>query len=336
MEQAIRERYSDDILQEAQRRYGIQPDNCQKLGGFESYLYEFAKSGNGRSYILRIGHSKRRTVELIQGEVDWINYLAAGGAGVAKAVLSDQGNLVEMIDDGYGSHFLATAFVKAPGGSPWQMEKWDETLFERYGRLLGRLHRLSRDYELPNPEWKRPSWDDPIMRVENWLPPEERLIQEKFVATIEYLQSLPQAKAGYGLIHQDAHGGNFFVDEDYNITLFDFDDCVYGHYINDIAIVLFYAVTNRPDAEEFGPHFFDHFMRGYRQENQLDPHWFAEIPHFLKLREFDLYAIIFRSFDVNNLDDEPWVAAFMNGRKQRLENDVPYLTMDFADFAQSF
>jgi Ser/Thr protein kinase RdoA (MazF antagonist) len=193
---------------------------------------------------------------------------------------------------------------------------------------------LSKDYELPHPAWKRPSWDDPIMRVENWLPPEEKLVQEKFVALVQYLQSLPQNREGYGLIHQDAHGGNFFVDEDYNITLFDFDDCVYGHYINDIAIVLFYAVTNRPDAEEFGPHFFHHFMRGYRQENQLDPHWFAEIPHFLKLREFDLYAIIFRSFDVNNLDDAPWVAAFMNGRKQRLENDVPYLAMDFASFSQ--
>ncbi len=332
MEQAIRERFTDDILQEAQLRYGIKPDNCQELGGFESFMYEFAR--NGRDYILRVGHSKRRTVELIQGEVDWINYLAAGGAGVARAVLSDAGNLVEMIADGHGGHFLATAFVKAPGGNPWQMEKWDETLFKRYGRLLGRIHRLSRDYELPNPEWKRPSWDDPIMRVENWLPPEEKVAQEKFMDTIQYLQSLPQDKEGYGLIHQDAHGGNFFVDEDYNITLFDFDDCAYGHYIYDIAMALFYAVTNRPDAEEFGPHFFRHFLRGYRQENQLAPHWFAEIPNFLKLREFDLYAVIFRSFDVNNLDEHAWVATFMNGRKQRLEQDIPYLAMDFASFSQ--
>ena len=332
MEQAIRERFTDDILQEAQLRYGIKPDNCQELGGFESFMYAFTR--NSGDYILRIGHSKRRTVELIQGEVDWINYLAAGGAGVARAVLSDAGNLVEMIDDGHGGHFLATAFVKAPGGNPWQMEKWDETLFERYGRLLGRIHRLSKEYTLPNPEWQRPSWDDPIMRVENWLPPEEKVVQEKFVATIQYLQSLPQDKEGYGLIHQDAHGGNFFVDEDYNITLFDFDDCAYGHFIYDIAMALFYAVTNRPDAEEFGPHFLNHFMRGYQQENQLAPHWFAEIPYFLKLREFDLYAVIFRSFDVNNLDEQPWVATFMNGRKQRLEQDIPYLAMDFASFSQ--
>ena len=124
------------------------------------------------------------------------------------------------------------------------------------------------------------------------------------------------------------------MDDDYNITLFDFDDCAYGHFIYDIAMALFYAVTNRPDAAKFAPHFFQHFMRGYRQENQLESHWFAEIPHFLKLREFDLYAVIYRSFDVNNLDEHPWIATFMNGRKERLENDVPYLTMDFASFSQ--
>ena len=332
MEQAIRERYNDDILQEARQRYGIEAENSQNLGGFESFMYEFTRSDN--DYILRIGHSKRRSVELIQGEVDWINYLADGGAGVAKAVLSALGNLVEAIDDGHGGYFLATAFVKASGGNAWQMEKWDETLFERYGRLLGRIHRLSKNYQPANTEWQRPSWDDPIMRVENWLPPQEKLAQEKFAATIKYLQSLPQGKENYGLIHQDAHGGNFFVDGSYNITLFDFDDCAYGHYIYDIAMALFYAVTNRPDAEEFGPHFFQYFMRGYRQENQLDPAWFTEIPYFLKLREFDLYAVIFRSFDVNNLDEHPWIATFMNGRKQRLENDVPYLTMDFANFSQ--
>jgi Ser/Thr protein kinase RdoA (MazF antagonist) len=332
MERAIRERFTDAILQEAQQRYGIFPENCKELGGFESYLYEFSQ--NSSDYILRISHSKRRTDALIQGEVDWINYLAAGGAGVAKAVLSAQGNLVEPIDDGQDGRFLATAFIKAKGGNPWQMEKWDDTLFERYGRLLGKIHTLSKKYQPSQKDWKRPLWDDPIMRVENWLPPEEKLAQEKFLAVIEYLQSLPQDSDSFGLIHQDAHGGNFFVDDDYNITLFDFDDCAYGHFVYDIAMALFYAVTNRPDAAEFGPHFFEQFMRGYRQENQLDPHWLAEIPHFLKLREFDLYAVIFRSFDVNNLDEHPWVAAFMNGRKERLENDLPYLAMDFAAFSQ--
>lgn len=329
MEQAIRDRFNQKILTETAVRYGVTPEQIEKIGGFESFMFGFEQ--DGRPLILRLAHSKRRTANLIQGEVDWINYLAAGGAGVARAVLSANGELVEAIDDGQGGQFLATAFVKAPGGMAFQVKKWDERLFEQYGRLIGRIHCLTKSYQPANPAWRRPSWDDPVMRIDNWLPADQPIIRQRAEALIDYLQSLPQEPEGFGLIHQDPHAGNFFVDEDYHITLFDFDDCAYGHFIYDIAMALFYALTNRPDAAEFGPQFFTTFMRGYRQENQLDPKWFAEIPHFLKLREIDLYAVIHRSFDMENLDSSPWVAAFMNGRKEKLENDVPYLAMAFGE-----
>ncbi len=120
--------------------------------------------------------------------------------------------------------------------------------------------------------------------------------------------------------------GNFFVDKGH-ITLFDFDDSLYSWFVNDIAIVLFYAVRSWPDDEQsaFAHHFLDHFWQGYTQENQLSRDWLIHIPDFLKLRELDLYAVIHFSFDVNNLDDSPWVAKLMHNRKYRIERDIPYL-----------
>ena len=99
MEPEITKRYNDRILNEAIYRFDIPADQITPLDGFESYIYEYER-GNA-AYILRIGHSRRRTVELIQGEVDWINHLAAGGAGVVHAIHSTQGELVEAIDDGH-------------------------------------------------------------------------------------------------------------------------------------------------------------------------------------------------------------------------------------------
>jgi amicoumacin kinase len=327
METEIRNRYSDQILAVARQRYGIAPQQVRLLDGFESFMYAFEK--DGRCYILRLGHSRRRSPDLIRGEVDWINYLADGGAGVARAVLSAQGNLVELIDDGRGGHFLATAFVKAPGGPAWENGRWTPELFVEYGRLLGRMHRLTKSYQVPNPAWRRPQWDDPrMMETDRLLPPSEQAIIAKYHALMAELRALPQERDGFGLVHQDAHAGNFFVDEAGQITLFDFDDCVYGHFVYDLAMALFYAVTNRADAAEFGPHFWAHLWRGYQQENRLDPAWLALIPRFLKLREIDLYAVIHRSFDVNNITD-PWAARFMNGRKARIEADLPYLDMAF-------
>lgn len=327
MELEIKRRFSDAILKTARERYGIAKDDIEPLAGFESFIYACRKGDE--AFILRISHDRRRSEALIAGEVDWINYLAEGGAGVAHAILSEQGRLVEAIPDGEGGHFLATAFVRAASGPP-RGEQWNEALFERYGRLIGRMHVLSAGYTPTQPTWTRPAWNDPIMLfVEQWLPPEQTTIHTRYQALIARLAALPQNQATYGLIHQDAHAGNFFVDENGRITLFDFDDCVYSWYANDVAIVLFYAIINHPEPEAFGAQFMSHFLRGYRREHTLEAEWLAQMPDFLKLREMDLYAAIYRSFDVENLTD-PWVAGFMRGRRERIESDVPVVELPFA------
>jgi Ser/Thr protein kinase RdoA (MazF antagonist) len=331
MEKRIKERYNEAILQEAMGRYDIAPDRIRLLDGFESFLYEFQRGPE--TCILRIGHTFRRSEALIRGEVDWINYLADGGATVARAVLSSEGNLVETLDDGRGERFLATAFQKARGKPPWQAG-WSPSLYETYGQLLGRMHALSKGYEPADPAWRRPQWDDEIMLdVETHLPQTDSLVAARFRELMAHLAALPRDAEAYGLIHFDAHGGNFFVDGAGTITLFDFDDCNYSWYANDLAIVLFYLVVGEKDGPAFLAQFLPHFLRGYRRENRLDPGWLSEIPHFLKLREIDLYAIIHRSFDVENLDD-PWCSRYMQGRKQRIEDGLPFTNYDFEALAR--
>jgi Ser/Thr protein kinase RdoA (MazF antagonist) len=324
LEQIIRERFNDKILAEARQRYDLAPEALTDLGGFESFIYAFDRD-NGR-YILRMGHSRRRSADMIRGEVDWLNYLAAGGAGVARAVESANRELVEMLPDGHGDYFVATAFVRAPGNHVTR-EQWQEEFWVEYGRFLGKIHALTKNYEPSQPQWRRPDWDDPIFQVMGWLPESEWKVRQKYDELMAYLATLPQDRESYGLVHQDAHRGNFFVDEAGKITLFDFDDCIYSWYAYDVAIVIFYAITNEPEPDELAKRFFKHFRRGYEQENRLDTRWYREIPHFLKQREIDLYGVIYRSFDVDNLTDS-WVAWFMQGRKERIENDVPYVAVE--------
>jgi len=250
----------------------------------------------------------------------------------ARAILSENNRLVELVDDGQGEHFLATAFVRARGGHPKRAD-WTPRFYEVYGAMMGRMHALSKRYE-PDPSTWRPQWDDPIMlEVEQFLPPSEAITVDKYRVLIAHLRALSKDADSYGLIHQDAHTGNLFVDEAGNITLFDFDDCVYGWFIYDIAMALFYAVPfDLSGASCFTGEFMPPFLRGYRRENRLDPVWLKQLPYWLKMREIDLYAIVYRSFDVNNLDD-PWVASYMEGRKQRIENDVPFIDFDFESLA---
>ena len=325
MDQQIRDRYSPTILQEAMRRYGISNDQIRPLDAFESFIYEFERAE--KAYILRISHSLRRSQTLIQGEVDWINYLAERGVRVARAVCSEVGQLVEAIADGQGGYFLVTAFVKAQGQPPWEL--WTPNLYETYGQLLGRMHSLAQSYQPTQVAWRRPEWDDNVFEfVERYLPASEAVAKAKYRALCDYLNTLPKDVSSYGLIHQDAHGSNFLVDESGAITLFDFDECAYSWFINDIAIALFYIAMDAPEAPAFTGEFLTHFFRGYRQQNRLDPSWLKELPFFLKQREIEMYAVIHRDFDVNKIDDE-WCEQFMHERKYKIEHDVPYIDFEF-------
>ncbi|MCP4198367.1 MAG: phosphotransferase [Proteobacteria bacterium] len=332
MEKRIRDRYNDTILQQAVACYAISPNHIRLLDGFESYIYEFERDDG--EFILRIGHSFRRNKNLVLGEVDWINYLAAAGVSVARAIPSQSGQVVEFIDDGRNGQFLVTAFIKAPGRPVWEAG-WTDALYKTYGRLVGRMHALSKTYAPADTAWTRPRWDDPInMDMAQYLPDSESKAAAFFADTVAYLQSLPENRDSYGLIHQDAHAGNFFVDGQGAITLFDFDDCVYGHFIYDIAMVVFYMLVGVKDAVAYTRAFLPLFLRGYTSQNSLDPAWLAELPTFLKLREIDLYALIHRSFDLDNLDD-PWTIGYMQGRKARIDNNVPFVDFDFTELADT-
>ncbi len=99
-------------------------------------------------------------------------------------------------------------------------------------------------------------------------------------------------------------------------------------------MVLFYMALGRNNTAEFATEFLTHFMRGHRSENTPGDWWLREIPWFLKIREIELYAVIYRDFDipggdVSQIDDE-WCAAYMEGRKARIEGNVPFLNLDFA------
>ena len=326
MEKRIKDRYNDSILEQVRRSYGIGGDENRLLDGFESFIYEFDREG--RSFILRIGHSLRRSENLIRGEVNWINYLHQGGAGVSRAILAENGELVVPIEDGSGDYFLATAFEKAAGEPP-KKEDLGPKFYEDYGRLLGRMHALAKSYLPDDSAWKRFEWDDPELIEIQALPDKtESLVIEKYNHLRRYLEVLPKSQESYGLIHQDAHLGNLVLDNGGKITLFDFDDCTYSWFVNDIAIVLFYIALGKDNQAAFTEEFMTHFMRGYATENQLDEGWLSEIPYFLKLREIDLYAVIHRSFDVENID-HPWVAMFMKDRKSRIVNEIPFVDFDF-------
>jgi len=325
METFIKERFTQRILQEAINRFEGEAGSSIELDGFENFLYEFQRED--QALIIRIAHSSRRSEELIQGEIDWINYLAKQEIEVLHAISSKHGDFIETIADGQGQQFLAVCFSKVEGKPPWETG-WTDEGYRNFGRLIGKMHQATKGYKPSDTSCQRPLWEDPIIQdVERNLPKSEIKIRDIYRQYYTHACTLPKGKDAYGLIHFDANPSNLLIDDHGKITLIDFDDCCYSWFVNDLAIILFYMVMGKEDVTGFIEHFMMHFLDGYKSENQLDAKWLKEIPTFLKLREIDMYALILRDFGAET--DDPWCRRFLDGRKQRIEQDIPYIDFDF-------
>jgi Ser/Thr protein kinase RdoA (MazF antagonist) len=89
----------------------------------------------------------------------------------------------------------------------------------------------------------------------------------------------------YGLVHCDLNTTNFHVNNA-QITFFDFDDCAYNWFVNDIAVAmpLYSELFAKADWEARLTEFFQWYMRGYSEENHLDESWLEVLPISLRLQ----------------------------------------------------
>ena len=317
---------SEYILGEAAARYGVTADALQRLGSFESYVFAYSK--DGREYILKLTHSLHRTKEAVMAELDWVNYLADNGVTAARTIPSIHDRLVEVVEV-EDSYFLVYAFEKAAGRLS-KLADWDGRFIENWGRIIGRMHALTQDYVPPAPDLRRHAWhEDVSLDFEKHLPDSQTRVIEQARKLLKEIASLPHGRDSYGLVHSDMHHGNFFVD-DGRLIAFDFDDCHYDWFANDIAMPLFYVMRDADvgsDNLEFARFFWSTFINGYSSENSLAPEWAERIQLFLKLRELDLYTIIHAE---SAFDLSPWIQRFMDGRQQAIEENTPVIDIDFS------
>ncbi|GAA3400622.1 hypothetical protein GCM10020370_05610 [Paenibacillus hodogayensis] len=74
------------------------------------------------------------------------------------------------------------------------------------------------------------------------------------------------------------------------ITVFDFDDSIYGWFSLDIAIAAAHAVwwgapkDDRQSKNEFATKFLNEFLEGYFKSNHLTDYWIKQIPMFMDYR----------------------------------------------------
>jgi len=314
----------NNSIEEIAGAFGLHaPDLNLISGGRSSYVFEYR--GDKRPLVLRLTKNSGKRYELACAEADFIKHLADNGVNVARPVHSRSGALTVLLELTEGQ-FVATAFERA-AGEPVSLKAWTPNIWEALGNELGLIHRITRDYR-PPPGLRRPHWyEAEIMNIDRFLPKDHVVLRDKAQELITTLKTLPSDEDCYGLIHSDPNRGNIFT-MDGKITLFDFEDCEYHWFANDLAVALYFAVENSfngHDLKSYTGDFMRALIKGYNRQNRLDSLWLEQIPVFHKLR--DLLTVLYFYADGGNSLGEHEVARAVRSRLN-LECDRPYLPMN--------
>jgi Ser/Thr protein kinase RdoA (MazF antagonist) len=285
MEKEIVSLLREELVAEAASQWAVTGET-KLLDDVSNFVYEFRSEKTPR--ILRFTHSSHRTEEEIIAELDWLDFLIQNGIPASRPLPSRNGRLTEL-HPAPGSYFTAVAFEFAPGrfikeGDPME---WNPPFFRKFGRIMGKMHRVTKGYSSAHLRRKRFHWtdDETLQNAAAYLPAD----QQQAAGDLEQLLALfnhhEPRRDDFGLVHNDLNPTNFHV-HDGLITLFDFDDCCYNWFINDIAVVMpLYSPMFAKEGWESGLlEFLRCFMQGYSEENSLDESWLDLIPASLRMQ----------------------------------------------------
>jgi Ser/Thr protein kinase RdoA (MazF antagonist) len=271
----------DNILKYASTCYDFDLNNIESVNSGSHGVYKIRK--DGQNFYLRLSWCG----DYVPAEIHVIEYLR-NDVKVPKPVISNNGKLIETFQNNGENYDVFCMFHELPGVL-WKKSDyvWNEKTYFNWGRTMGLMHRLTKSYRPTEELLKHPRFEDNYNPLSNYTP--LPLVQEKMARIQNEISSLPKDADSYGLIHSDMHQQNFLVDGN-NISVLDFDGCLYGHFALDIGIALYHAIWwNIPDDYDdktgFALEIIKNFMSGYNTENSLSDFWLEKITLFMRYRQ---------------------------------------------------
>jgi Ser/Thr protein kinase RdoA (MazF antagonist) len=265
----------------------------QQISDSPNHVYSFLESGRRR--YLRLTSSHDRTKAQIEAELDFIAYLHQSGIDVILPMSSKAGRLIEKIPVTSSSLF-ACVFNEAQGERfRYDSTKLNRDHFRLRGRVLGRIHALSRTY-VPSGSVRRFAWneDSLLLQADKFLPKSDAIVWREYHAIRERLRYYPKSSQTYGLIHGDFGDTNYRHQYD-RLNIFDFNDCCYHWFVYDLAITIY------PHGwREEGLQLLDWLLEGYSESMPLDV-TLAEITMFCQWRLLYMFLIYAKRWGFEDL-----------------------------------
>jgi len=244
--------------------------------------------------VLRVSLLGDRREEEYRAEVDFVHYLAQGGASVADVIPSVNGKPVEKLLF-EGKEVFVSCFEYARGmlisdnGYRYREGHPLTEYFYNTGKTLGRIHALSKQYE---GKCLRQDYFDKYNMgyLDGLLPGEYPELKAAIAKRLEHFRQLPKNRDEYGLVHFDFCDGNYHIDMTTgNITVFDFHNCMYCWFMFDLANLWTHGVgwfqfeADRTKRKLGMEKYFNTIVEGYRSETEVSEEALAQLPLFIDM-----------------------------------------------------
>jgi Ser/Thr protein kinase RdoA (MazF antagonist) len=255
--------------------YGLQNAACQFLQHSENVTFQVSRGR--KTWLLRL-HSPRSPQmgahgadpAMIESELRWLDALKRAGLPVPTGVRNRAGGYVTRLEQEQTA--LNASLLTWLEGVNYTRSLESEETAQQVGDLLGRLHRQSSRWRLP-PGFIRPTQglEHFSAALESLRPAAEdgRLAYSdlrQFEIALEtlafHLDRLRKTRQTWGLIHADAHKGNFIYHEG-RLALIDFSLSSFSFYLFDLAIAL---SDTREDLRPL-------VLEAYQAQMKLPAHW---------------------------------------------------------------
>jgi len=260
--------------------------------------------GGEKKFVLRISATGDRTENDYFAETEFVRFLAKNEAPVADVIPSANGKLVEVLDaDGTGADDTGTfpvfisLFEYAKGmllcdnGYRYRDGATLEEYFFNTGKTLGKIHALSKNFK-PVADHHRPNYFDKYKMeyINRLIPDKYSELKSAIAARLETFRVLPTDAQSYGLVHFDFSDGNYHIDMTTgNITVFDFDNCLYCWYMFDLANLWLHnegwtrQETDPKKRFAIMQQCFDLQLQGYKTETELPDELLEKLPLFIDM-----------------------------------------------------
>ena len=288
------------MIEQAVKLFSLQNYDCCEIEGHEggrNKIFVCSKDREKR-FVLRVSVTGDRTEKDYLAETEFVHYLAQNGAPVTDVIPSVNGKLVEVVEG--ASLVFISLFEYAKGmllcdnGYRYREGAPLEEYFFNTGKTLGKIHTLAKGYE-PSEGHRRPDYFDKYnMEYINKLIPDTpavyKYLKNTITARLEKFRELPTDTQSYGLVHFDFSDGNYHIDMSTgDITVFDFDNCIYCWYMFDLANLYLHGegwarhIPDPKEREAYMQHYFDTILEGYKTEATIDDTLLNQLPLFIDM-----------------------------------------------------